>query len=196
MCCSTGVCGPTVDPKLVRFSADLEWLKGQGAKVERFNLAQQALAFAGEVEVKAALQAKGEEALPVIKVDGKVQSLGVYPNRDQLAAWAGLDAPEPSIYSEAVQELVAIGAALAANCEPCFKFHFDKARKLGVSRQDMLRAVRTAQHVKEVPAKAVLTVAERFLDEGKKTRSTEPEPTAKAAEGCCGGPGATSDCCG
>ena len=27
MCCSTGVCGPEVDPALVRFAADLEWLK-------------------------------------------------------------------------------------------------------------------------------------------------------------------------
>jgi hypothetical protein len=35
MCCSTGVCGPSVDPQLVRFSADLEWLKSQGVSVER-----------------------------------------------------------------------------------------------------------------------------------------------------------------
>ena len=27
MCCPTGVCGPSVDPKLVQFAADLEWLK-------------------------------------------------------------------------------------------------------------------------------------------------------------------------
>ena len=28
MCCSSGVCGPNVDPVLPRFAADLEWLKG------------------------------------------------------------------------------------------------------------------------------------------------------------------------
>jgi hypothetical protein len=27
MCCSTGVCGPSVDPELARFAADLDWLK-------------------------------------------------------------------------------------------------------------------------------------------------------------------------
>jgi hypothetical protein len=27
MCCSTGICGPSVDPQLVRFAADLDWLK-------------------------------------------------------------------------------------------------------------------------------------------------------------------------
>ncbi len=26
-CCSTGVCGPEIDPALVRFAAELEWLK-------------------------------------------------------------------------------------------------------------------------------------------------------------------------
>jgi len=30
MCCSTGVCGPAIDPVLPRFAADLEWLKGRG----------------------------------------------------------------------------------------------------------------------------------------------------------------------
>ncbi|HRX83200.1 MAG TPA: arsenic metallochaperone ArsD family protein, partial [Pirellulaceae bacterium] len=27
MCCSTGICGPEVDPILPRFAADLDWLK-------------------------------------------------------------------------------------------------------------------------------------------------------------------------
>lgn len=26
MCCSTGVCGPSVNPELVRVAADLDWL--------------------------------------------------------------------------------------------------------------------------------------------------------------------------
>jgi hypothetical protein len=42
MCCSTGVCGPSVDPELVRFAADLDWLARQGVEVERYNLYNQA----------------------------------------------------------------------------------------------------------------------------------------------------------
>ncbi len=38
MCCSTGICGPQVDPVLPRFAADLDWLNTQGHEVERFNL--------------------------------------------------------------------------------------------------------------------------------------------------------------
>jgi len=48
MCCSTGVCGLEVDPALVRFAADLEWLKESGVDVERFNLSQEPAAFVGK----------------------------------------------------------------------------------------------------------------------------------------------------
>lgn len=93
MCCSTGICGPSVDPQLARFSADLDWLKSQGVTVERFNLAQQPAAFAEDAAVKAALEAKGEAALPLLKIDGVVRSTGVYPSRDELASWAGIGTP-------------------------------------------------------------------------------------------------------
>ena len=33
MCCSTGVCGPSVDPDLARFAADVDWLQKQGVTV-------------------------------------------------------------------------------------------------------------------------------------------------------------------
>jgi len=46
MCCSSGVCGPRVDPVLPRFAGDLKWLQEQGIEVARHNLAQQPLAFA------------------------------------------------------------------------------------------------------------------------------------------------------
>jgi hypothetical protein len=93
MCCSTGICGPSVDPQLARFSADLDWLKSQGVSVERFNLAQQPAAFADDAAVKAALETKGESGLPLVKVNGAVKSSGEYPSRDELAAWAGVAAP-------------------------------------------------------------------------------------------------------
>jgi hypothetical protein len=93
MCCSTGICGPSVDPELVRFAADLDWLKTQGVSVERFNLSQQPGPFVDDATVKAALEAKGEMALPLVKVDGEIKSSGVYPTREELASWAGIAAP-------------------------------------------------------------------------------------------------------
>lgn len=52
MCCSTGVCGPSVDPRLVAFAADLDWLKRHGVSVERYNLAQAPGAFVADAAVK------------------------------------------------------------------------------------------------------------------------------------------------
>jgi len=90
LCCSTGVCGVDVDPSLVSFSADVDWARKQGAAVERFNLAQQPMAFAENPAVKSFLERSGAEALPLILVDGEVALAGRYPRRAELARWAGL----------------------------------------------------------------------------------------------------------
>jgi arsenite methyltransferase len=85
MCCSTGVCGPEVDPVLPRFAADLEWLKTQGHRVERFNLAQQPTAFTENKEVLQQVSAGGTQCLPIFIVDGHIVSQGEYPTRERLA---------------------------------------------------------------------------------------------------------------
>jgi hypothetical protein len=90
MCCSTGVCGPSVDPELARFSADLEWLKKQGVQVERYNLSQQPGAFASNAVVKDALHARGNGCLPLVVVDERIAVEGAYPSRETLAALAGV----------------------------------------------------------------------------------------------------------
>lgn len=86
----------------------------------------------------------------------------------------------PSIFTEQVAELVAIGAAIAANCEPCFKYHYDQATKLGVSECDMRYAVDLAQKVKDTPARAMLKLADRYLG------SATQESQSKANAGCVG----------
>jgi AhpD family alkylhydroperoxidase len=130
MCCSTGVCGPNVNSALPRFAADLEWLKEQGVEVHRHNLAQEPRAFAENDVVKNALSKEGDKCLPLILVDGDLVAQGVYPSRGELAALAGLPSGAgSSLYSSAVEELVAIGAAIGAGCEPCFKHHFREARR-------------------------------------------------------------------
>jgi hypothetical protein len=90
LCCSSGVCGVDVDQALVNFSTDLAWAKQNGAKVERFNLAQQPMAFASNGAVRGFLERSGEEALPVVLVNGEVALAGRYPNRAELARWAGI----------------------------------------------------------------------------------------------------------
>jgi hypothetical protein len=186
MCCSTGVCGPSVEPKLVHFAADLDWLKSRGVSVERFNLMQEPAAFAGDAAVKASLEEKGEGALPLIKINGEVKSVGLYPSRDELAAWAGLAAPALSLFTEAVTELVAIAAAVASNSELNLKLHYDRARKLGVSREDMTLAVSTAQGVKDASSRAVSSLAEKLLRKPSSLRlAPEEAPEDTLNKGCC-----------
>jgi hypothetical protein len=90
LCCSTGVCGVNVDQALVTFSADVDWARQQGARVERFNLAREPMAFAQNPTVKGFLERSGQEALPLILVDGDVALAGRYPSRAELARWAGI----------------------------------------------------------------------------------------------------------
>ncbi len=84
MCCSTGVCGPSIDPKLAAFSADLDWLTRQGVEVERYNLAQQPQAFADNPQVTGELQ-KDVDCLPLVLVNGAIVARGFYPERGALA---------------------------------------------------------------------------------------------------------------
>ncbi len=87
MCCSTGVCGPEVDPVLPKFAADLEWLKNQGHNVERYNLAQQPQAFIENKTIHNLLSTAGTDCLPVVVIDGEIVSQTGYPSREDLAGW-------------------------------------------------------------------------------------------------------------
>ncbi|MFA9275753.1 MAG: arsenite efflux transporter metallochaperone ArsD [Candidatus Aquirickettsiella gammari] len=90
MCCNTGVCGVDTDQQLVSFAADVDWAKKQGAQIERFNLAQQPMAFAENVVVKSFLERSGTEGLPLILLDGEIALTSRYPRRAELARWLGL----------------------------------------------------------------------------------------------------------
>ena len=91
LCCATGVCGVEVDPVLAQFAADLKWVAEQGVAVSRHNLGQEPAAFAANPAVVKEMES-GMDRLPVILVDGRVVSTGLYPSRAQLARMLGLDA--------------------------------------------------------------------------------------------------------
>ena len=111
MCCSTGVCGPSVDPVLPKFAADLEWLKSKGAQVERYNLAQEVGAFTSNPIVKTTLNSQGTKCLPLVLVDGVIVSEAIYPTRKVLAGFVGVDyESEPVLAEDKGQaSLVSIG---------------------------------------------------------------------------------------
>jgi len=90
MCCSSGVCGPEPDEELMRFSADLEWLRKQGITVRRFNPAQEPGAFTGDPVVRRALQERGAGCLPLVVWGKDVITAGAFPDRNELVRVLGL----------------------------------------------------------------------------------------------------------
>jgi AhpD family alkylhydroperoxidase len=107
--------------------------------------------------------------------------------------------PASSIFSPAVAELVAIGAAVAANCEPCLKHHYDQANKLGISKSDMAMAVKMAAAVKDAPHQSILRLADRLTGQ-ERVQAFDPLDLRLPAKTstCCESSGAdssTGKCC-
>lgn len=94
MCCATGICGNSVDPKLVSFASDLEWLKKQGIEVVRYGLSFEPAEFVKNEAVKNTLQSDGNDCLPIVMVSGEIVSKACYPNRAKLAEICNLEYKE------------------------------------------------------------------------------------------------------
>lgn len=105
-------------------------------------------------------------------------TLGTLPAAD--AAGVANPCQAQGLFTPAVAELVAIGAAIAANCEPCLRYHTGEAAKLGVSQADMARAVEMGAKVKDAPHRSIMRLAARLTQ-------TDPAPAAKDADACFSG---------
>lgn len=90
MCCPTGVCGPSVDPEVLRIAGLLEALAGAGYDVTRHNLSSEPQAFVQNAEVAAILKEKGVGVLPITYVGGKILSSGAYPSNGELGDALGV----------------------------------------------------------------------------------------------------------
>ena len=96
LCCSSGVCGPSVDDKLVVLAGFLKGLDASEVKVERYNLAQQPAAYVDNPAVAATLKDRGTDALPLFYVDDELVWSGSYPSVEKLAELLNMDASASS----------------------------------------------------------------------------------------------------
>ena len=83
MCCSTGVCGPGVDPDLLRLSTVLNNINKRGVAVERYNLTNNPQAFVDNKAINQLLNSYGIDILPITILDGKVIKTKAYPTNDE-----------------------------------------------------------------------------------------------------------------
>lgn len=100
MCCETGVCGPSVDEQLITVREDLRWAESQGASVTRHNLTSDPDAFVANPKVTGLMQAFGDQALPVLVIDGEIAAHGHYASRDELTALLASQTAAPSAPAE------------------------------------------------------------------------------------------------
>lgn len=83
MCCSTGVCGPSVDSELLRVSTALNKLKNNGIIVDRYNLTSNPQAFVDNQVINELLNNEGAEVLPITILDGEVVKTKQYPSNNE-----------------------------------------------------------------------------------------------------------------
>ena len=64
---------------------------------------------------------------------------------------------------EQTKELVAMGAAAAANCHPCMDFHLGKCDELGIDREEVATAVKVGLMVNHGAERAIRKKARELL---------------------------------
>ncbi len=88
-----------------------------------------------------------------------------------------------------VTMLIAAGAAMAANCEPCLNKIIPDLIEAGVAEADIRKAVEIGQFVKDKPAAIMKEAADALAGtrlSGQHKSEGCPSDNMKAAGGCCG----------
>jgi len=85
MCCSTGLCGVSVDPELLRISTVFNSLKKNGVEVQRFNLSDSPQEFVDNMVVNKFINEKGVDEFPLTVIDGLIVLTSKYPTNEEIA---------------------------------------------------------------------------------------------------------------
>lgn len=78
-----------------------------------------------------------------------------------------------------IKELVAVGASVTANCQPCLQYHADKALEFGADAGDIATAIEVGKLVRKGAAAKMDGFAANL-------RSVPPAPAGAKATVCCG----------
>lgn len=90
MCCSTGVCGPSIDPELMRMATVINALKEEGIIIERHGLSNEPQDFISNKIINDILRKEGVDILPVTLVDGEIMKTKEYPTNKELSDLLGV----------------------------------------------------------------------------------------------------------
>ena len=91
MCCSTGVCGPSIDPELMRMATIINAFKEKNIIIKRHGLASEPQDFISNKVISDLLEKEGADILPITLVDGEVARTREYPTNEELSKWLEIE---------------------------------------------------------------------------------------------------------
>ncbi len=97
-----------------------------------------------------------------------------------------------NVMDEKVRELIAIGASVAAHCQPCLTFHVNRAAGLCIDEQDIQKAMAVGESVSKGAAAAIKRHGAQAVAERERpaccTQQDAGNNTGETTEGngCCG----------
>lgn len=86
MCCSTGLCGPSVDQTLLTVNEMVMALQAEGIGVVRYQMTSHPQKFSQNAAVMQLVRAQQMAALPITVVRGEVLKVGAYPELAEIKA--------------------------------------------------------------------------------------------------------------
>ncbi len=110
-----------------------------------------------QVQVKEESRAFIQDWFPGRGLEEYVRSAAVTARKDAPGVCCSVPAAvrETGDLDDRTQELIAIGAAVAAHCQPCLTYHLAQASSLAVAASHIQAAIATGQRVEKGAAKAM-----------------------------------------
>lgn len=96
LCCATGVCGPSVDPELLRVTMLVNQIKTNGGQIERYNLKDNPMVFVTEKKINDLLNSEGITALPITTLNDEVIKTGAYLSDEEMLEHLNIQIKEPA----------------------------------------------------------------------------------------------------
>lgn len=85
------------------------------------------------------------------------------------------------------KELVAIGSSIAANCQPCLKYHLKIAKDSGATEEEIKDAMEIAGLVKSKSAIVMDEFAKEIFSDSKGSEEEScQEKSSESGKVCCG----------
>ncbi len=84
-----------------------------------------------------------------------------------------------------ISEMIAIGASVGAHCQPCLKYHVEKARENGVSMEEIAGAIEVGKMIGRGAGNEMAKFSAGLLNNSE--HQTNKEEAKASSEGCsCG----------